>query len=88
VYARRRLGRPRSGELRRVPGIPGGECLQRRVYVTSSDAGHVLAFDSDTGDRLWTSKDRADGALVASPVVLDGRVYVCSSNGNVCAFSR
>lgn len=68
--------------------MPSPSVANGVVYVTSADSGHVVALNSATGAHLWTSDDQADGALESSPIVLDGRVYVASSNGHVYAYSR
>lgn len=67
-----------------------------RVYVTSHD-GNLYALDVDNGDELWSSSIGDWGgfviplkgmghALMSSPAVENGTVYVGSLDGNFYAF--
>jgi outer membrane protein assembly factor BamB len=44
------------------------------LYVGTSDTHKVLALDASNGNTVWTFD--AQGRVFASPVVVDGRVYV------------
>ncbi len=50
------------------------------LYVVA-DTGTLYAFDSQTGDRLWTHNLGTVGK--GSPVWADGKIYVMEVNGNI-----
>lgn len=52
------------------------------VYF-GTESGWVYAVDSDTGDLLW--EWQTGNYVRASPVVIDGAVYIASGDGNVYA---
>ncbi len=55
---------------------------ERVVYVSASD-GHLLTLDAANGERLWSYK--LPGRWPAAPTIVDGVVYIASSNGVVYA---
>jgi outer membrane protein assembly factor BamB len=49
------------------------------VYM-ASDAGVVTAVDAANGERVW--QERVDGIFTASPVAVDGKIYLLSETGD------
>jgi len=52
------------------------------VYVGSIDGG-LYALDAKSGHELWSFK--MGNAMVSSPLVADGAVYVASHDGYIYA---
>jgi outer membrane protein assembly factor BamB len=65
-----------GSELLRLALSPAGD--SQRVYAASRD-GNVMAFDPETGARLWRTELRLP--LSAGPGVGENRVVVASSDG-------
>jgi outer membrane protein assembly factor BamB len=61
---------------------PGGT---RQVIVGSTN-GAVLAFDAQTGERLWSAL--TGGPILATPAVANGVVYVGSNDHSLYAFDQ
>jgi halocyanin-like protein len=63
------------------PTVAGG-----RVFFMTQD-GRLSAFDADTGDVTWSVRlhDGPDGIMEASPIVVDGVVYVGTRTGSLFA---
>ena len=51
-----------------------------RVYVIN-DAGIASALESATGKEIWSERLRAE--FFASPVMIEGRIYVPSTKGEM-----
>ena len=51
--------------------------------VFGSDDGKVYALDLNTGELLWSH--RTNNKVQASPIVINGRVYIGSRDGNFYA---
>jgi outer membrane protein assembly factor BamB len=57
-------------------------CLDGTVYAGSED-GNLYAIDEETGTELW--RHETSDAVLASPIVSDGVVFVASTDGSVTA---
>jgi outer membrane protein assembly factor BamB len=44
-------------------------------------SGYVHCFDAKTGQRYWAHD--MEGAMWGSPMVADGKVYICDEDGDV-----
>ena len=62
------------------PTVAGGI-----VYYADGQGGQILAFDAADGTPLWSS-GTIEGGLFATPIVVNGRLYVGAWNGNLYAF--
>jgi outer membrane protein assembly factor BamB len=71
-----------DSEFLRVGLLPAGDGT--RIYAASRD-GNVLAFDPESGKRLWRSK--TESLLSAGPGVGNGFVVVVGSDGELIALS-
>ena len=74
----------RNGENFTTPVLAGG-------VLFAATNGAVEAFDSHTGQRLWSSKDaRAGGSIGGihweSLIVVNGHVFVPDEDGNLTAY--
>jgi outer membrane protein assembly factor BamB len=67
---------PLPGVVRSVPAIAGG-----RVYVSDEANTALVALDAATGAVLWSKQIRSGSVQLASPVVGDGQVYLCTDAG-------
>jgi outer membrane protein assembly factor BamB len=70
-------------QARQAPAIPSPLLVGDVLYVVS-DKGVVTARSADTGRELWMG--RLGGAVSASPVYADGRIYVCEEGGQTSVF--
>jgi outer membrane protein assembly factor BamB len=62
-----------------APAVAGG------ILYIGADNDHLLrAFDAQSGTPLWAAA--VGGALPATPVVGNGKVYVAATDGNLYAF--
>jgi outer membrane protein assembly factor BamB len=55
------------------------------VYFVN-DAGHAGCYEAATGKRLWQER-QPDAKFTASPVLIDGKVYASSVEGDVIVFA-
>jgi outer membrane protein assembly factor BamB len=53
--------------------------LDGRLFVGFNDRDKLMAFDTQTGQELWTAY--AEGPVRLPPVAWQGRVYFCSDDG-------
>ena len=53
------------------------------VYAGSNDDG-IYALDGATGDILWSGS--TNGTVTASPVIVDGTLFVGSNDGHLYAY--
>jgi outer membrane protein assembly factor BamB len=60
------------------PAVVFDSVLGRTVVYAGANNGTVVAYDAQTGDRLWYYK--AGAAIQSSPAVVDGVVYIGSSD--------
>jgi outer membrane protein assembly factor BamB len=65
-------------QARQAPAIPSPLLVEDTLYVVS-DQGVMTARSAETGRELWSG--RLGGAVSASPVYADGRIYVCEEGG-------
>jgi outer membrane protein assembly factor BamB len=63
------------------PAIAGGI-----VYSGDGLGSQILAFDAATGQRLWSSESNISGGIFATPMVVNGHLYVAGWNGHLYAF--
>jgi outer membrane protein assembly factor BamB len=63
------------------PAIAGG-----LVLVGDGNYGKVYALDALTGALVWSYQ--TDGAVLSSPAVSDGAVFIGSNDGNIYAFGQ
>lgn len=54
------------------------------LLITCDSSGLVHCFDARTGDRHWSHDLLA--SCVSSPLIADGKVYVCDEDGDVTIF--
>lgn len=60
---------------------------ETKVYYTSSKAGYVYKFSMDSSGKLSSLKSyKAVGAVTATPVIYNGRLYVGCQNGSAGKF--
>ncbi len=62
------------------PDVPSPVSDGERLYILR-DNGVMFALDAQTGDQLWGPERVAEGDYSASPVLVEGRVYVTSEGG-------
>lgn len=55
---------------------------QGRLYLVKH-GGNITCFDEQTGERVYGEKIRPRARYIASPVLADGKIYLCSENGVV-----
>jgi outer membrane protein assembly factor BamB len=63
-------------------------CLVTRgdyVYFTN-DSGYAACFHAKTGKKMWYQR-QADAKFSASPIMIDGKIYACSEQGDVYVFA-
>ena len=62
-----------------MTGTPGSPCVANGVVYFGSRDAHIYALDASTGAPRWIRS--TDGSwVVSTPAVLDGRVYVTTSD--------
>src|SRR5262249_52765634 len=66
------------------PYVPTMLTLGDHIYFVN-DGGIAACHEAKTGKELW--KERLGGAISASPVLIDGKVYAPSEDGNVYVFA-
>jgi serine/threonine protein kinase len=57
---------------------------KKYIYVGSAD-GVVYSLDALTGNRIW--RFQTGGAIISSPVEVDGKIHIASSDGTIYAIS-
>lgn len=62
---------------RGAPDVPTPVCDGKRFYM-ADDRGLVTCLDAATGAVIWGPADTGIGAVSASPVLADGRLYIVS----------
>ncbi len=72
-----------EGKVRAEGKIASPPVVTNDAVYFGTEAGWVYAVDSDTGDLLW--EWQTGNYVRASPVVIEGAVYVASGDGNVYA---
>jgi outer membrane protein assembly factor BamB len=68
----------------RVDGIKAGYTallVKDGILYVVADIGNMIAFDTKTGDQLWTQDLGTVGK--GSPIWADGKIYATEVNGNV-----
>jgi arylsulfatase A-like enzyme/outer membrane protein assembly factor BamB len=70
-------------QAKQAPANPS-PLLVGDVLYTVSDRGIVTARSAQTGREMWS--ERLGGAVSASPLYADGRVYVCEEEGTTSVF--
>jgi outer membrane protein assembly factor BamB len=69
---------PRGGTYLPTPILYGNH------LVTLGNNGILTAYRSDTGEEVHRARiGGANASFSASPIAADGRLYVCSEDGNV-----
>jgi outer membrane protein assembly factor BamB len=63
-----------------VPNKPSATLVGDLLF-TVNDGGIVSCIEARSGDVLWT--ERVQGNYSASPIVAEGRLYLCSEEGKV-----
>jgi outer membrane protein assembly factor BamB len=68
---------------RSIKGIPSKPSLllDNGLLYMSDDSGMASCLDAKTGAELW--RQRLGGNYSASPILADGRIYLCSEEGKV-----
>ena len=72
-------------ESKHVPEVPSPLYYQGRVYL-ASDKGIITCRDAKSGKEIYRERLGGQGACYSSPVVGDGKIYVCTENGVVVVF--
>jgi len=72
-----------EGKVRADGKISSPPVVTSDAVYFGTETGWVYAVDSDTGDLLW--EWQTGNYVRASPVVIEGAVYVASGDGNVYA---
>jgi outer membrane protein assembly factor BamB len=67
-----------------TPYVPTPVVVGSRLYLVS-DAGIASAIDGPTGKTIWS--ERVGDAFFGSPIVVDGKIYVCSTKGEMVVFA-
>ncbi len=74
-----------SGSVWRVDGVRAGyvsPAIHDGILYVVEDSANLVAFDAETGERLWSYKLGTIGRG-AAPVLADGKLYVMEVNGRV-----
>lgn len=66
--------------LKGVPNKPTPMILGKELFMVSDD-GIVTCLDAITGEEIW--KERIGGAYSASPLYVEGRLYLFSHTGEI-----
>jgi len=69
-------------ETKGVPEVPSPLVSQGRIYLIRS-GGLLVCRDLSTGKLIYENRIDSPGGYFASPIVADGRIYVCSDRGTV-----
>jgi outer membrane protein assembly factor BamB len=82
-------GLPEAGSVawrlkKAVPNKPS-VILDGELLYTLNDGGIVSCMDAETGEVVWTQ--RVQGNFSASPVISEGRIYLCSEEGKVAVIA-
>ena len=72
-------------EPKRIPKKPSPLLVGGRLYVLD-DGGIVSCLNALTGEEIWA--DRVGGNYSASPIFADGRIYVCSQEGQTTVLAH
>lgn len=70
-------------ESKRIPARPSPLLVGDELYVIA-DGGITTCFNAATGETYWN--DRIDGNYSASPLFVDGKIFVASQEGVVTVF--
>jgi outer membrane protein assembly factor BamB len=54
------------------------------IYAVADMTAVVTCLKAKTGEQVW--KERLGGKVSASPIMIDGKVYVCTEDGEVYVF--
>lgn len=65
-----------------VPNKPS-MILSGDLLFTIDDGGIMSCLDAKSGEEIW--RQRVQGNYSASPIIANGRIYVCSEEGKVAA---
>lgn len=63
-----------------VPNKPTPIVIGKEIYIVSDD-GMMTCLDAMTGEEIW--KERVGGAYSASPLYVDGHLYLFSHTGDI-----
>jgi hypothetical protein len=69
-------------ETRGVPEVPSALAWQQRVFLIRS-GGLLVCRDLETGKQIYEERIDAPGGYFASPVLVDGRLYLASDRGTI-----
>jgi outer membrane protein assembly factor BamB len=67
-----------------TPYVPTPLAQGNRLYLVS-DGGIASAIDAPTGKTIWS--ERIGDTFYGSPVMVDGKIYVCSAKGEMVVFA-
>ena len=67
-----------------LPYVPTPVAFGKHLYVVA-DTGIASCFEAATGKTVWSH--RLGGNYAASPIVVDGRVYAVSEDGELVVFA-
>jgi hypothetical protein len=65
-----------------VPEVPSPLVWQGRVYLIRS-GGILVCRDLETGKLIYEERTGSPGGYFASPILVDGRIYLASDRGTV-----
>lgn len=68
------------------PYVPGVLTRGDNLYFVN-DAGFAGCFDARTGKKVWLNRLEGASAFTSSPVLVDGKVYAASEDGDVFVFA-
>ena len=68
-------------------GIPSTPTIANGVvYYSDGFHGQIHAFDASTGAPLWTSGPEVTGGILATPIVVNGRLFAGSYDSHLHAW--
>ncbi len=68
--------------------VPTPAAVDGRVYLLA-DKGEVTCYDIKTGEPIWSGQpEKNRGGFSASPIVVDGKVYITREDGKTFVLSQ
>jgi outer membrane protein assembly factor BamB len=67
-----------------APYVPTPVAVGNRLFLID-EKGIASAIEAPTGKVVWT--ERINGGFYGSPVVIDGKIYCCSTQGDVVVYA-